>query len=281
MAITFKNMDTPGRDEIKAHPLADLFPMMDGQAFEDLVDDIRKNGLREPIVLLDNKIIDGRNRYKAYQEAGVEPKFEHYNGNDPAAFVVSMNLRRRHLKEGSRAMIAASLATMPAHRPAMDNSANLRTSDAAKMLNVSARSVETARAVKAKATSGLSKAVETGKISVTAAAVIADQPAKIQQKIVWEKDPQKIKAAVKELRRAPKAAAKPSDTPKPIDTPIAEQIRLQRQRRIVSLIIEGLGEREPELLNMLSEGDWDRSTLFQYLMEKLKERNSHTRKPGT
>lgn len=71
MAIAFKKMETPEKNEIKAHPLADLFPMMDGQAFEDLVDDIRNNGLRQPIVLLDNQIIDGRNRNRACQEAGV------------------------------------------------------------------------------------------------------------------------------------------------------------------------------------------------------------------
>ncbi len=61
---------------------------------------------------------------------------------------------------------------------------------------------------------------------------------------------------------------------------VADQIRLQRQERIVTLIIEGLGEREPELLNMLSEGDWDEAELFRNLMERLKERHGRTRKPG-
>lgn len=59
------------------------------------------------------------------------------------AFVVSLNLHRRHLSESQRGMVAAKLANMPAHRPS-DNSANLQTSqaDAAKLLNVSTRTVK-------------------------------------------------------------------------------------------------------------------------------------------
>lgn len=56
---------------------------------------------------------------------------------------------RRHLNESQRAMVAAKLATMPAHRP--DKSANLPTyvsqPDAARLLNVSDRSLRTAASV--------------------------------------------------------------------------------------------------------------------------------------
>lgn len=63
--------------------------------------------------------------------------------------MVSLNLKRRHLTESQRAMVAASLANMPAHRPA-GNSANLQTSQskAADMLQVSPRSVATAAKVR-------------------------------------------------------------------------------------------------------------------------------------
>ncbi len=92
---------------MKIHPAADLFPMMRDEEIESLSADIAENGLRDPIVLLDGQVLDGRNRLRACAEAGVEPRFEEYDGDAPFSYVVSTNLHRRHLTQSQMAAIAA------------------------------------------------------------------------------------------------------------------------------------------------------------------------------
>lgn len=85
------------------HELVDIFPIMTGDEYNALRDDIAENGLIEPIWIYEEKIIDGRNRYISCIELGIEPDFRKYTGDDPKSFVISMNLQRRHLtKEQQR-----------------------------------------------------------------------------------------------------------------------------------------------------------------------------------
>jgi hypothetical protein len=57
-------------DKLKFHPIADLFPLMEGAEFDDLVADIKKNKLRESIVLFEHKVLDGRNRsHRGWRQA--------------------------------------------------------------------------------------------------------------------------------------------------------------------------------------------------------------------
>ena len=98
-------------DELRFHPFADIFPLMEGTEFDELVADIKEHELREPIVVHEDMVLDGRNRHRACLAAGVEPTFAPFLGDDPLAFVISANLRRRHLTESQRAMVAAKLAS--------------------------------------------------------------------------------------------------------------------------------------------------------------------------
>jgi ParB-like chromosome segregation protein Spo0J len=94
---------------MKHHPIADVWPMMDEDKLRELADDIRKNGQLVPVWLYEGKILDGRNRWAACQIAGVEPKTKEYTGDEPTAFAVSMNDRRRHMNKGALAAVAAEL----------------------------------------------------------------------------------------------------------------------------------------------------------------------------
>ncbi len=182
------------------HQIAKIFPVMSESEFIPLKQDIAKNGLLEPIWLYEDKVLDGRHRYSACQETGIAPRFRVYDGNDPIGFVVSLNLKRRHLNESQRAMVAASLANMPAHRPS-DKSANLQTSQtqAADMLQVSTRSVATAAKIERDATQELVDAVRAGSISLNLAAQVAELP-KEQQKEIVARGEKEILQAAKKIR---------------------------------------------------------------------------------
>lgn len=191
------------------HPLADLFPLTEGEEFDALVADIKANGLREKITIHDGKILDGRNRYRAAIAAGLLKAsdkiakgnvlfirfFEDLLPDDgaPLDFVISKNLHRRHLNESQRAMAAAKLANLDAGRPKQtsqncDNAQICAVSqaDAAERLNVSRRSVQHATVVQDRGSDDLRQAVERGQLAVSAAAKASSFAPEVQKRIVDE-----------------------------------------------------------------------------------------------
>jgi len=194
------------KSALEFHPLADLFPLLEGQDFAELVDDIREHGLHEPIVVYEDKILDGRNRYRACLAAGIDPTFTAYTGDDPVAYVVSLNLRRRHLDESQRAMVAAKVATLKLGDNQHSEGSSIE--GASRLLNVGHASVERAKTVQRAGTPELIHAVERGAVSVSAAADVATLSAQEQREIVARGEreilraAQDIRARKAEIRRA-------------------------------------------------------------------------------
>lgn len=159
--------------------------------------------------------------------------FDPLTEGDPLSWVISLNIHRRHLSESQRAMIAAKLATLPQGRPSEwrettvlpptvaspgtgDKPANLRDlshveheplsgfahavrqADAATMLNVSERSVQTARQVREHGAPELVDKVERGEIKVSAAAEVAKLPLDEQLEVLRAADPRALRQAARE-----------------------------------------------------------------------------------
>lgn len=209
--------------EYMIHPVAELFPAMSATEFAKLKADIAANGLRQPIIIWQEQIIDGRHRYAALKELGKWSAFyerELDDDADPIAYAISTNLTRRHLTESQRAMVAAELANMKKGRPSEENApiGAFSQDEAAEMLGVSRRSIQRATETRKKAAPELANAVKEGKVSVAAAAAVAEAvPDKSEQAAIVAKGPNAVKAEAKKAREQKKAAKpKPTPPPKPI-----------------------------------------------------------------
>ena len=190
------------------HPVANLFPLLQGEAFQTLVADIQTNGLLEPILVdAAERIIDGRNRCLACLAAGVEPRFITWQGEDALPeLVLSLNLHRRHLNESQRALVAARLAKLLIAN-GKNSAANLQRRSvgrmyekAARQVNVSPRLVAYAIKVLDHGCPELIAAAESGDLKVSAAAALASLPRERQIEEVAH-GPERAAAAARKLVR--------------------------------------------------------------------------------
>jgi N6-adenosine-specific RNA methylase IME4 len=204
---------------LKPHPYAGLFPMIEGEAFVQFAADVKENGLREKIVLLDGLILDGRNRYAAAVHHGLPAAdgdldcfrdFDPETEGDPLKWVLSKNLARRHLNVSQLAMVADHLATMrQGERTDIKPSANLQKVDqasAALMLNVSTRSVASAHRVRETGSAELVALVEQGILPVSQGERAAKQGAEIQAEVVALAKEGKINAVRTAIKKAARNA---------------------------------------------------------------------------
>ena len=165
-------------------------PEASPEEYDALKADIAANGLLHPVIVHVCKgglraILDGRHRYRACWELGIDPRLELYTGSDPAAFVISVNLARRHLSASQRSMVAARLVetTYGGDRRSADREAEvpLDRARAAGAANVSTKSIQQAQEVIDHAPAAVVAAAEAGTVAVSdAAAVAKEDPAVLE-----------------------------------------------------------------------------------------------------
>jgi ParB-like chromosome segregation protein Spo0J len=109
LATSTKN--PPAVKQLPYHPVAKKFGYLTGAEFDALVNDIKTNKQKVPIVTYKGTIIDGIQRYRACLSAKVEPVFTEYVGEekDIIKFIASMNLLRRHLSTKQKKEAALEL----------------------------------------------------------------------------------------------------------------------------------------------------------------------------
>ncbi|MFN3656805.1 MAG: hypothetical protein ACK4UO_06095 [Pseudolabrys sp.] len=188
---------------LKFHPLADAFPLIEGEEFAALVADVKARGVTHKIVLLDGMILDGRNRYRAARAAKVKAPTETYKGGDPVGFVIGENLRRRHMDASQRALAAARIESFGHGGKRWDRAlqaAAIGRLKAADLLNVSPRLVADAAAVRDHGSKRLNDAVAAGKVAVSTAAEVAVQLPPGDQDALVARGEKEILAKAKAIR---------------------------------------------------------------------------------
>jgi ParB-like chromosome segregation protein Spo0J len=182
-------------DAIEIHPFAKQLPEMSPQEFESLKSSIAASGLREPIVVHERQIVDGRNRDRACRELGITPSYQQWDGRGSlVTYIIDKNITRRHLSESQRALLAVSLKTafeeeakanMRRGGQGLSDLTILHSRDrAAEAVRVSSTLVGSAEKVIDRGAPELVAAVKRGEVKISAAAAVVELDAETQTELV-------------------------------------------------------------------------------------------------
>lgn len=201
------------------HELASIFPLMGDDEYQALVRDIENNGLLEAVWLYEGKIIDGRNRYRACLELRITPQFRTWQGSgSPLAFVISLNLNRRHLTSSQKAVVALEVEKHLAHEARQQqgrrsdllqkSAKSLRplhaAEEAGKLVGTNRQYVITAKQIH-KSAPELLETVRSGKLTIPEARQLSRLPADQResiQSLVEQGGAKNIKEGMRKVRLA-------------------------------------------------------------------------------
>ena len=101
------------------HAAASLWPLMDDEAFNELVESVRKHGIRQPVVLHDGVLVDGRNRLRAVERLKADGVVIEvptvalssltHDTNSVVDWIYSTNKIRRHMTPDALGMVAGQM----------------------------------------------------------------------------------------------------------------------------------------------------------------------------
>lgn len=278
--------------QYEPHEFCLAFPEMPLEQFRRLSEDIKVNGLLHEIVLYEGKILDGRHRYRACLEHGIEPTFTMYLGKDPAVYVASENVTRRHLSASQLGVVGARLSALEAERAKKRMEATLKKGDTlplpprggsgekgetaeiiGKKLGIGANTVQRGIKVVRHGVSELVQAVERNEITVTEGARIAELQPHSQRRVVAIKDgPERRKQLGTTLQqsRTKKMALKAKtevrgDAYVP-GTPYVKRFLARAEQMLNDIVAECRSEDAAELADrFMREMDWSSEQLrMQY-----------------
>jgi ParB-like chromosome segregation protein Spo0J len=144
---------------MKHHPFTEIWPLLSGKAFAQLKADIKANGLKMPVLVYKDQVLDGRNRQRACEEIGAAVRYvdaDVKNDHEALNLVVSLNQYRRHLTVAELAFAAERLATLKEGNPYLNltsskelvRSETRSLRDAAEAVNSSYGSAKRARTIR-------------------------------------------------------------------------------------------------------------------------------------
>ena len=102
--------------------LALALPAMPDRDYQPLREDIRKNGLVDPIVVLNGEMVDGDDilatSHRACHELGIEPKYAILRDDkDQLAYVLSKNHHRRNMNPSQTAIVSGKIYRLKREGP--------------------------------------------------------------------------------------------------------------------------------------------------------------------
>jgi ParB-like chromosome segregation protein Spo0J len=162
----------------KRSDASSMFPTMGDAEFEALTKDIQVNGLREPIVVNGDEIVDGWHRYRACLALGISPLTKQIDAHaDAVALSISLNLQRRQLSTAQRTLIAAKFSLSATANLQQDagevQTQSAAVASAAQLFSISERSIWSARRILECGDSDLAHAVLERGLAVSAASNLA------------------------------------------------------------------------------------------------------------